>query len=277
LLPQQIHSGKDGTSRGWGVWIALLLLGFAAALATLFITEVPAPPNDSAADQTVQPQAPAATQSADQQASSMPATESTVRPEPTTSNPPKSSASPPVAKSTASTEIITHPAAPPPDVRSEPVRSEPKPEASIPPPAVPQPQHAASVAATTTAPVASADAPPANSAATKIEFEKDTYVATESDAAVRLVVKRTGSTRQAVKFRWALKSNSAQAGSDFADIGPGIEEIPAGARTAHITIPIVSDSVVENTELFLVELSTLDDNTALGEVSHAAVIIVDDD
>jgi hypothetical protein len=90
-------------------------------------------------------------------------------------------------------------------------------------------------------------------------------------------VKRTGSTRQAVKFRWALKSNSAEAGADFAAIGPGVDEIPAGARTAHLTIPIVSDAVPENTELFLVELSAVDDNTALGEVSHAAVIIVDDD
>ncbi|NLG78175.1 MAG: hypothetical protein GX535_18215, partial [Xanthomonadaceae bacterium] len=80
-----------------------------------------------------------------------------------------------------------------------------------------------------------------------------------------------------VRFRWTLRSNSAEAGSDFADIGPSVEEIPAGARTATILIPLVSDSIRENTELFLVEIEPTDGSVSLGEVSHAAVIIVDDD
>jgi hypothetical protein len=143
--------------------------------------------------------------------------------------------------------------------------------------AAPERSPPAATASASAATVAPAVTPPSNSGAPTIEFEKDTYVATESDAAVRLVVKRTGSTRQAIKFRWSLKSNSAQAGSDFADIGPGVEDIPAGVRSVHLTIPLVSDSVTENTELFLVELSTVDGNASLGEVSHAAVIIVDDD
>ena len=110
-----------------------------------------------------------------------------------------------------------------------------------------------------------------------IEFVKDTFVATESDGAVSLEVRRTGSTRGAVNFRWTLRSNSAQAGDDFAAIGPGVEQIPAGGRTATILIPLVSDSIRENTELFLVELEPVGEGVSLGEVAHAAVIIVDDD
>ena len=110
-----------------------------------------------------------------------------------------------------------------------------------------------------------------------LEFDKDTYVATESDGSVRIVVERHGSKEQAVRFRWSLRSNSAEQGTDFAGIGPGTEEIPAGASTATLTIPLVSDAVVENTEVFLVEIEPAQSGVTLGERSHAAVIIVDDD
>ena len=110
-----------------------------------------------------------------------------------------------------------------------------------------------------------------------LEFDKDTYVATESDGSVRIVVERTGSTQHAVSFRWNLRSNSAEQGTDFAGIGPGTEQIPAGARSTTLTIPLVSDAIVENTEVFLVEIEPAQSGVTLGERSHAAVIVVDDD
>ncbi|HWK73495.1 MAG TPA: protein kinase [Povalibacter sp.] len=110
-----------------------------------------------------------------------------------------------------------------------------------------------------------------------IGFDKDTYVATESDGTVRLTIKRTGNTRVAASFHWALLSNSAEAGADFAAIGPETERMAPGVNTLVLTIPLVSDSIKENTELFLVELSVDDDGPELGAVSRAAVIIVDDD
>lgn len=110
-----------------------------------------------------------------------------------------------------------------------------------------------------------------------IEFDKDTYVATEGDGLVTLTVRRNGSTRGAVRFRWALRANSAEPGSDYAGIGPDIEEIPAGSRTTTITIPLVMDATPENTELFLVELEAVDGGPEIGAQAHAAVIIVDDD
>jgi serine/threonine protein kinase len=110
-----------------------------------------------------------------------------------------------------------------------------------------------------------------------LEFDKDTYVATESDGSVHIVVEREGSTREAVFFRWSLRSNSAEQGTDFANIGPGTEQIPAGSRSATLTIPLVSDAIVENTEVFLVEIEPISAGVKLGERSHAAVIVVDDD
>ena len=119
--------------------------------------------------------------------------------------------------------------------------------------------------------------PPATAGPVVLEFDKDTYVATESDGSVRIVVERHGSKDRPVTFRWSLRSNSAEMGTDFAGIGPGMETIPAGQTTATLTIPLVSDAVVENTEVFLVEIEPTQSGVTLGERSHAAVIVVDDD
>ncbi|HKS54798.1 MAG TPA: protein kinase, partial [Steroidobacteraceae bacterium] len=119
--------------------------------------------------------------------------------------------------------------------------------------------------------------PPASAGPVVLEFDKDTYVATESDGSVRIVVERHGSKDRPVTFRWSLRSNSAEMGTDFAGIGPGMETIPAGQTTATLTIPLVSDAVVENTEVFLVEIEPTQSGVTLGERSHAAVIVVDDD
>lgn len=131
---------------------------------------------------------------------------------------------------------------------------------------------------------AGSSAPAAGSAASAgatrpviIEFDKDSYVTSEGDGSVRLVIRRTGSTRRAVAVTWNLRSNSAEMGADFAGIGPAVERIPAGAREASITIPLVQDSIKETTELFLVELQVNEEGVTLGERSSAAVIIVDDD
>lgn len=119
--------------------------------------------------------------------------------------------------------------------------------------------------------------PSASAKPVTIEFEKDSYVTTEGEGYVRLQVRRTGSLKREVSFTWNLRPNSAEAGSDFAGIGPGTERIPAGVREFTITIPLVQDAVKESTELFLVELQVSDEGVSLGERSSAAVIIVDDD
>jgi serine/threonine protein kinase len=121
--------------------------------------------------------------------------------------------------------------------------------------------------------------PQANSSAepASVQFEKDTYVATESDGSVNILVQRSGSTAQPASFRWMLRSNSAEPGTDYAGIGPGTEQIAAGARSANITVPLVSDALVENTEVFLIEIEPAQSGLQLGARSHAAVIVVDDD
>jgi hypothetical protein len=273
LLPQQIQTGSDSTSRKWGIWAALLFLLIASAAATFFITEVPAPPADTNADQRLPEAASAESAVVAPQASAD--TEKTVAPPEDAAQNPATHRTDRSQPATASSTTKSHDA-PAPAAST----AQPEPQKRVEQPATADRERGQVEARTSATPAVTAVpdiSPPASTAATKVEFEKDTYVATESDAAVRLVVKRSGSTRQAVKFRWSLKGNSAEAGTDFAAIGPGVEEIPAGARTVHLTIPLVSDAIAENTELFLVELAPVDETTTLGEVSHAAVIVVDDD
>jgi Protein kinase domain/Calx-beta domain len=165
-------------------------------------------------------------------------------------------------------------------------------QAQVPPARAPAAEAAPRVAAPSTPPqTGSQDRPAARTDAAKgsvpqpaaparpvtIAFDKDTYVVTESAGYVGLTVRRTGSTRRPASFRWVLKGNSAEAGADFANIGPALEQFPAGAREVTITIPLVSDAMPESTEMFLVEIEPAQDGVVLGELSHAAVIVVDDD
>jgi serine/threonine protein kinase len=140
-----------------------------------------------------------------------------------------------------------------------------------------EPGAANSAAATQVNPLNSNATPGASSKPPTISFDKDTYVVTESDGAARLTVKRQGSIQKEIKFRWSLQGNSAVQGDDFAAIGPDIETIPTGVRSVTLTIPLVSDAVSENTELFLVELEAVAGGPAIGELARAAVIVVDDD
>jgi hypothetical protein len=162
--------------------------------------------------------------------------------------------------------------------------AQPLPEVEVPPasssPQSKQPQTTASRSQNGQRAQSNAPGAPQTSASARpltIEFEKDSYVTTEGEGYVRLQVRRTGSLKREVSFTWNLRANSAEAGSDFAGIGPGTERIPAGVREFTITIPLVQDAVKESTELFLVELQVSDEGVALGERSSAAVIIVDDD
>ena len=110
-----------------------------------------------------------------------------------------------------------------------------------------------------------------------IGFPKDTYVVRESDVVVRIPVVRTRGTRGEVSFQWRIERNSAEPGSDFAAVGPGREYMAAGQSSTVLHIPLVSDNVREGTEMFLVHIDEVSGGARLGELTRAAVIVVDDD
>ena len=214
----------------------------------------------------------------------LPQATSTAAEQPAASVPSESSLQPPPVENAAAEESIVEPEPQPTETVVDSVATPAEPIAKVesenPPagkakPAAPKSAPAAAGSAGT--PAATVVNNGAGRGRQQIQFDKDTYVATESDGSVTLTVRRTGSTSDEALFRWSLQSNSAEAGNDYAAIGPNVERIPAGSRTAVLTIPLVSDAIAENTELFLVELSTVDGGPELGELARAAVILVDDD
>lgn len=126
---------------------------------------------------------------------------------------------------------------------------------------------------------AAPSAPPAAGAtqAGIIGFPKDTYVVRESDVVVRIPVVRSRGTRGEVSFRWRIERNSAEPGSDFGAVGPSQEFMASGQSSTVLHIPLVSDSVREGTEMFMVHIDEAGGGARLGELTRAAVIIVDDD
>lgn len=110
-----------------------------------------------------------------------------------------------------------------------------------------------------------------------VQFQQDTYTVRESDGAVRLTIVRQGSVAREAVFGWRLRGASAEPGRDYADIGPGTERIPAGARSVVLALPLVSDALREGTELFTVELQAVEGGPALGARTRATVIVIDDD
>jgi hypothetical protein len=123
--------------------------------------------------------------------------------------------------------------------------------------------------------VAPATASPAGSGPGTLEFSSDSVAVSESGSVARVTVRRRGGSAGEASFSWTTVDDSAIAGEDYAPAT--VREVMAdGQRGATLLIPIVADSVVEQTELFDVVIQ--DANGAkLGSLTRVPVIIVDDD
>ena len=99
--------------------------------------------------------------------------------------------------------------------------------------------------------------------------------ASEGDGAAVFTVRATDSVPQSdVKVDYALTAGSAAVGSDFGDVS-GTLTIPAGARHATISVPLVDDAVGEGTETCGLVLSNPVGAT-LADASASATIADDD-
>ena len=118
-------------------------------------------------------------------------------------------------------------------------------------------------------------APPANEGPGILEFGADTVTVSEADSVARVVVRRRGGAGGEVSFDWHTVDDSAADGVDYAS-RMGSEVMAAGQSTATILLPIVTDTAVEQTELFDV---VIDDTSRAqpGRLTRTTVIIVDDD
>ena len=65
-------------------------------------------------------------------------------------------------------------------------------------------------------------------------------------------------------------------GSDFEPVSETLTFVP-GQTTASVSVPIVDDSNIEDTEMFSATLTTTDSNVVIGSDDTATVTILDND
>ena len=121
----------------------------------------------------------------------------------------------------------------------------------------------------------SAATPPAAEGPGRLEFASDTVNVSEADAIARVNVRRRGDAAGQISFTWRTIDDSAVAGEDYAG-GEFRETMAAGQRTATLLIPLVGDSVAENTELMDVVIEDAS-GARLGSLVRIPVVIIDDD
>lgn len=108
-----------------------------------------------------------------------------------------------------------------------------------------------------------------------IVFDKQSLTVNESQSMAAVSLRRNGGTNKSASVIWWTGENTAQTDVDYAELGVRTEIFSAGQKIMTVYIPIVSDSVIEETESFYVYAQS---NLALkNEVSVLEVIVVDDD
>ena len=208
----------------------------------------------------------------------------------------------PVPDPTIATADVAEPdAAAPADTPAEPVTSDSEGEATEPAagavpvdgvpveaspaalPAEPEPAAAEQPAD----PTAAEPAPAGDAAATtepapvaapgRLGFERRDYRIRESASVVVLDVVRQGGTSGEVAVAFATEDGTASADRDYGRFELSITSFAEGEVRRQLLIPIVSDTLVEEDEIFYVVLSNPSGGAQLDELTTATVTIVDDD
>jgi hypothetical protein len=150
------------------------------------------------------------------------------------------------------------------------------------PAAAPQDQAAEPAPAEPLAVASRSDEAPTSAAAVRtgggpgtLEFSADSVSVGESASVARVNVRRRGGAAGEISFSWTTVEDSALGGEDYAPAT--VREVMADGQTgATLLIPIVADSVTEQTELFEVVIEGAS-GAELGSLTRVPVIIVDDD
>ena len=102
------------------------------------------------------------------------------------------------------------------------------------------------------------------------------YRRNEDAGTATLIVQRTTSTVGAVSVKYATTAGTAAAGSDFQTTS-GTLNLADGVSSATISIPLVTDAVIESDETFTVTLSAPTGGATLVTPSTATVTLANDD
>ena len=126
-----------------------------------------------------------------------------------------------------------------------------------------------------------AAAPPVAKAApagpTRFGFQQSVTTVREGDVAARIVIRRSGDLSGAATVSWWTVDGTAQADSDYADLGARIERFEPGEASRTVYVPLTNDAVAEPAKSFGVRLGRRDGAMAGESTWETRVEVVDDD
>jgi hypothetical protein len=106
-------------------------------------------------------------------------------------------------------------------------------------------------------------------------FAQDAVTVYEGANMTTIMLRRRGVIDAAASVTWWTSDNTAIANQDYADLGVRTETFAAGQESLTIYVPLVSDSLIEETESFYVYVSW--DAAPTYVVDRLEVFVVDND
>jgi hypothetical protein len=191
-------------------------------------------------------------------------------------------AAPPAPAPTSAAPAPAGPATAEPSAAPLALESPPAPTVS---PSVPEPEPARATSTPTPldppAPAQAAPQQPADRAVAaqvteppSFRFAEQTLTVNERDGSVRVLIRRTGSLDEGASVVWWTTDGTAVADEDYAVLGARVARFAAGADTQVLLVPLISDSVPEPRESFVVNLRA---ERAGGPAMQLEVVVLDDD
>ncbi|QQX80311.1 choice-of-anchor B family protein [Shewanella sp. KX20019] len=108
-----------------------------------------------------------------------------------------------------------------------------------------------------------------------ISFASSEQTATESDASIKVSVQRNGGSAGELKVEFSLTDDTATIGTDVEDTHGQLVWLEGDTQAKTITISPINDDIVEGTELFTVELQSVN-GSELGTATLAVKLLDDD-
>lgn len=105
-----------------------------------------------------------------------------------------------------------------------------------------------------------------------IKLSKSTYLVTESEGSVKIVVQRVGGAQGTVSVDYATVNGSALSGSDYTSTS-GTLTFQPGESSKIVAVPIIKDSNAENEDDFYFNLSNVSSTASLISPNSATISI----
>ena len=108
----------------------------------------------------------------------------------------------------------------------------------------------------------------------RLSLVNERYVVRPGASQALIQVRRAGGSTGMVSFTWWTRPSGAKSGADYRGQLPALEQLPEGADTLTLSVPIISNPLRTHTEYFYVEIGHPSGGAVIGEIRTSVVIIM---